>query len=338
MNIHVLIINDGRPGHVNQSFGIVESLKKERSITEEVVDISYRLKALRPLINFFVKRNSYLGDILNLCLVKYSKKIDVRPDLIVSSGGYTCASSVLLARTFQTKNIFLGTPKGYSLADFSLVISSASLGAEKNNLVVDVMPQRFDKVGMRAAAREFLTERRLNSNYVYWSLLIGGPTHYYKYTKKDWEELVVAMNELAEKYSVKWLVSTSRRTPAKVEETLSLLLRSNPSITYSVFYNQKPEKCLPAFLGLSSYAFVTEDSTSMLSEVVAAGLPLVSLHSEMIGEPDGGHLQLVQRLSNMGSMKRMCIGDILQTFQPVKLKANKDQSLIPNIILNELGL
>lgn len=336
MAIHILIISDDKPGHVNQSFGLVESLRKKREVEIGVVKLSYRLKFLRPLLNSLVRRSEVLASFFESRLVEYSGDINFVPNLVISSGGYTCASNVLLTRKFGAKNIFLGTPKGFDLTFFSLVISTSSLDQAENNLVVDVMPQRFDERLFKQAATEFVVEKSLNAKTVYWTLLIGGPTHYYKYSQSDWEVLIAALNALAEKHHIKWLVSTSRRTPKDIEEYLESALCANPNIAYLVIYNRKPEKCLSAFFGLSSFVFCTEDSTSMLSEAIVTGLPVVSLSANTVGKPDQGHYELVQNLSSKGSIQRLKFEAVLEEVGLVFSMSNIERLSISEEVLKKL--
>ena len=339
MVMRVLIISDNKPGHLNQSLGLVESLKRVRDVEVEIIELSYRVKFLRPLFNCVVKISYRLAIALNFILVKYSQNINIAPGLVVSCGGYTCASNILLARKFRAKNVFLGTPKGFDSSYFSLVVSTTALGVAENNLVLDVMPQRFDEVGIKKAASEFLAEKSLQASQIYWVMLIGGPTQYYEYSQSDWEELVLAMNTLAQKYSIKWLVSTSRRTPEAVEEFLISSLSFNPNVAYSVFYNQKPEKCLFALFGLGSVIFCTEDSTSMISEAIVTGLPVVTLRSKTTGEPDKGHYELVSKLSKKDIVSRLRFDDVVVEFNPASPTSSiTDHSTVPERVIKELGL
>ena len=338
MPIRVLIISDNKPGHLNQSLGLVESLKGVRDLEVEIIEISYRVRFLRSLLNRIVNSSERLGFLVNSMLVKYSQRVNIKPDLVVSCGGYTCASNILLARKFVAKNVFLGTPKGFDSFDFSLVISTSSIGQAENNLVVDVMPQRFGEAGIKKAASQFLSEKSLQRNQTYWVMLIGGPTDYYEYSAFDWEMLVSVLNALAQKYSIKWLVSTSRRTPDTVEKYLMSSSAANPNIAYSVLYNQKPEKCLSAFFGLGSTVFCTEDSTSMLSEAIMTSSQVISLRANTVGEVDRGHIELVKKLSNKGAITRLKFDDVLIEFNPVLPKLMVDQSVITEKVFEGIGL
>jgi mitochondrial fission protein ELM1 len=109
-----------------------------------------------------------------------------------------------------------------------------------------------------------------------WTLLIGGANRGHPYKDQDWKDIAAGVNALAQKFDIKWLITTSRRTGAHVEQLLELAI-SPSAVEEFVLFSRSSKKIVMPFLGAAEIVFVTQDSLTMLGEAVASGRPVVSL-------------------------------------------------------------
>jgi mitochondrial fission protein ELM1 len=121
-----------------------------------------------------------------------------------------------------------------------------------------------------------------------------------------------------------FLVTTSRRTPAEAERIIAGL-----PFRYRLLYSQNPENPVGDFLALADYVFITEDSTSMISEAVCWGKGVVEiLPLEALGRVNKVR-RLTDRLAECGCLHRFdgTLGqqsrkiDLHQALDSAKLKA-----------------
>ena len=73
---------------------------------------------------------------------------------------------------------------------------------------------------------------------------------------------------------------------------------------YFVAYNKKPEKILFPFLGLSKVVFVTEESSSMISEGISSQKPIYTL-SPKEAHPDSNYKKILQKFLIKKRIKRI---------------------------------
>jgi mitochondrial fission protein ELM1 len=101
-----------------------------------------------------------------------------------------------------------------------------------------------------------------------WTILIGGSSRTHRYAAEDWSALARGINELARRYGIRWLLSTSRRTGVEAERQLAREIDGGV-IAEAVWYGREPKKSVGAFLAAADRIFVTQDSLTMMSEGLA---------------------------------------------------------------------
>ncbi len=279
--MNLLIIKDKRPGHYNQSIGIAESFKVfNKSVNIEFIDIEIRSKFLRKVLTWIVNNFLQFGNdmysfkYLKLFYKEYSLPQNI-PEIIISTGGDTANINVWFSRTYKTKNIFNGRLRGQKENFFNIITTLIPLGY-KNELILDIAPSLISKNKIEKYAQTFKKKNSLGNRY--YTLLIGGDGAGYNYNKDFYNKLISFVKRISKKEKVKWLITTSRRTPLDVEKYLKNELSN--CCDYFVDYNRNSQKVLMPFLGLGEIVFVTEDSSSMISEAVSAKKPVITLYSE----------------------------------------------------------
>jgi uncharacterized protein len=109
------------------------------------------------------------------------------------------------------------------------------------------------------------------------ALLVGGPSGESSYADEDWAALFQLIETVASG-GVSWLVTNARRTPGTVSDRLrELALRPASAIETFIDCRSSTARPLADILRASDAAVVTDDSSSMVSDAVAAGLAVIGI-------------------------------------------------------------
>ena len=313
----VLILSDGRAGHFNQSLAVAEAIKNFGPIEEIYVEVKVKKIGkylLRTLLNSSLGRKLFEGrPSLKMIQIFYEGYgWEGQPDIIISAGKDTSLLNALLALMYRSTNLFLGHPKKLDHSLFSAVLTVLDLGFD-NQIILDVAPTRSYSGDLAA----FTVTYGLDPDYEYYTLLIGGDGSGYKFGEEDIEQLITFVNATADK--VKWLVTTSRRTPEAYEGKMEKEMNAECFIAF----HKNPQKVVAGFLELSTAVFVTEESASMVSEAVAFKKPVVTLAPEY-HDADRNYQKILQKFSTEKRIHRVEISRLkdfkidLEGFIPLK--------------------
>ena len=230
----MLIILDGKPGHVNQSLGLAEALARATQ-----TDIQ-RLPALPAWRSW-----------LALLLKRAPGRTLPNPDLIIGAGHATHLTLLAARRARGGRTIVLMKP---------------SLPRRWFDLCI--LPQHD---GVAADAHTLVTEGALNRirpsttrDVHHGLLLIGGTSPHF-----EWDSDAVQIqikSILARTPDTQWTLTTSRRTPEDFLAQLPLF----PNLAVVLHTATSPD-WLPAQLAQSGTVWVTPDSASMVFEALSAG-------------------------------------------------------------------
>ena len=181
--------------------------------------------------------------------------------VVVSAGSETYYANRVLARFLGTRSVAIMLPRGYCY-DFDLIVAQQhDRPPARDNILV--LP-----VNLSFPEPEGLVSREGEKPCV--SLIIGGSSRHYK---MDAALLEKQMQQIFDLFpEADFLVTTSRRTPPEVEA----LVDKGP-FRYKVIDSRQAVNPIPDFLAISDYVFVTEDSTSMISEAVCFGQASVEI-------------------------------------------------------------
>ena len=313
----VLILSDNRAGHFNQSLAVADAIKSLGPVEEIYVEVKVKKLGkyfLRILLNSKIGRKLFQSrPSLKLIQTFYEGYAwDGQPDIIISSGKDTSLLNAMLALMYGSKNFFIGNPKKLDHLLFSGVISVLDLGFD-NQIVLDVAPTRSYKGDLTAFAAIY----DLDPHYEYYTLLIGGDGSGYRFEEEDIEKLITFVNATADK--VKWLITTSRRTPEAYEAKMEKEMNTECFIAF----HKNPQKVVAGFLELSSAVFVTEESASMVSEGVAFRKPVVTLAPKHY-DADKNYQNILQNFLTKRRIQRVEISTLkdfeinLETFHPIE--------------------
>ncbi|MFG0336313.1 MAG: ELM1/GtrOC1 family putative glycosyltransferase, partial [Maioricimonas sp. JB049] len=249
----------------------------------------------------------------------------MRPDLIVSSGGKTCIANAWLASCMHCPNVFIGDIRGLSpdLFDHILTLDTSNQGDPR--YVIGIPPTTIDPQELRAAADVYFEESpQAGRDVRYWSLLLGGNTNCgaFVYSRRDWDQLADAVAILAERHGIRWLITTSRRT-GRTAESIFRHKRLQPYIEDLYLYGKDDRNIFNAFLACADAVFCTEDSGTMLTESVASARPVFSIRppQSRLSRPLENMLNFyvqqrrIKRL-NIADMNLVSVEDVTTGFNP----------------------
>ncbi|MCB1511221.1 MAG: mitochondrial fission ELM1 family protein, partial [Hyphomicrobiaceae bacterium] len=263
--LRVLVLSDNRPGHYNLSKGIVAAIATHRPVAQTWLEVR-RGRWPGWLTAAATNANVSPAQILSWI---YGLSADAVPpaDLIVSAGAETLAANIAIARLQSIPNIFYGSLRRFRPRDFALVLTSYQPPSGVRNIVQTLKPS--------AHPHRPLSAHSAGPRY---GLLVGGPTSGIDYTLEDWSKLIAAIKATTADEGITWLVSNSRRTPADASTRIADLAATHPSpIEKFLDVRSSSAGSLEGLLERSSAVVVTADSSSMISEAIWAGRPVIAV-------------------------------------------------------------
>ena len=235
---------DGKTGHEKQIMSLVNALKDEAAI--KTIDI--KLRSFLSLILFSMNK---------------LKRIQ-KPDFIIAAGHKTHIALLCLKYFFGGKSILIMKP---------------SLPCNWFDLCIIPEHDKFRGRGLIFWTKGVLanTTNLIKKDERKGLILIGGISKHYKW---DSEGVVNQIEELLRNnLSIYFILSTSRRTPKDFMMKINKLSFKNLKIHHTQHQN---ENWLKNQMNKTKYAWITEDSMSMIYESITAGqnVGLISIKSK----------------------------------------------------------
>jgi mitochondrial fission protein ELM1 len=229
-------LTDGKPGHENQSLGLIKSLQRSMHCQCYDIPVDGRWQALLYLFSATWPAGRGLP----------------LPDLIIGAGHSTHLHMIAAKKVYGGKTIVLMKPSlPVSLFDLSLIPEHDNYRGGGN-----VFETRGVLNPLHAEG-EHHTEQGL--------IMIGGPSRHCDWDQTD---LLLQIDRLLEQNpDINYTLTTSRRTPDGFVAALEEKPRPNLHI---VPFAQTGDGWVAEQLAASGSAWITEDSVSMLYEALTA--------------------------------------------------------------------
>lgn len=233
----VWTFRDGKPGHENQTRGLLQALQRRVPLELHNLPVLTPLRAVWTWITGQFPEGTALPP----------------PQLIVGAGHRTHWSLLAARRGCGGRTVVLMKPS-LPLGWFDLCLVPAHDG-------VALAPNVVVTRGVLNAVVPH-SEKLWNHGL----FLIGGPSVHHGWSD---DGLFAQLEEIiAGTPSVAWSLTTSRRTPRATEARLQALARRNVSV---IPFADTDPNWLPKRLQAVGYIWVTEDSVSMLYEALTSG-------------------------------------------------------------------
>jgi len=313
----VIVLNDKRTGHLRQSEKVVEIIKdiwKDRgygpdNIRAKIIDVDFVNKGMIWVLSILSNFDNPLCQGCMRCLRQalskhsYEELVKNYADIIISCGSSTAGLNVLLSRENNSKSIVVMKPGAVRLRNFSLaVIPFHDRPVKRDNIVVTKAALNLiSKGALKACANNLINEiGPVADNTI--GVLIGGDCKNFTMDIKRIEELIEGIIKAATECSAEVFVSTSRRTPRRIEDYLKKRLTAYSRCRLLVIANEhNPPNSVEAILGLSDIVFVSEESVSMISECVSSQAYTVVF--EQGGFTDKKHWRFLKNLESTGCVE-----------------------------------
>jgi mitochondrial fission protein ELM1 len=270
----ILILSDGKPGHVNQSIALARLLDSPF----ETVRVGFRNRPFKLLSCLLDRVGVYLPSLLLWDPPEGTFRA------VVSAGSGTYYGNKILARRFNVPSVAIMLPRGYRL-DFDLIIAQDhdDPPVRKNILSLPVNLCRVEPTGVFRA--------REGERYV--ALVVGGPNPVFGFDRDRFRQALDAVFAGFPDFRI--VVTTSRRTPADIEEEIDRY-----PFEEKILYSRNPVNPIPDFLASCEYVFITADSTSMISEAVTFGRARIEIIPLARRKDSGKYGRMIGNLAELG--------------------------------------
>ena len=111
----ILIISDGKPGHLNQSIAFC----KIKNVSYDILEVKFKSKFHKAL-SYILDKVEYYTDIL---FDDYKKFYFDFYDAIISAGSGTYYFNKLIGKKYNKKSIALMLPKSYKYSNFYYIVA-----------------------------------------------------------------------------------------------------------------------------------------------------------------------------------------------------------------------
>jgi mitochondrial fission protein ELM1 len=227
---------DGKPGHENQSLGLVNALSAMTPVQSHDIEVTGGVRA-------------GLAWLTGRCPVARGLPA---PDLLIGAGHGTHLHLLACRRAHGGRAVVLMRPSlPLRWFDLCVVPEHDAVKPRDNVLVTRGALNTLSPGGDKDAGAGLI--------------MIGGPSTHYAW---DDEALAEQLRDIAGRDPRRWTVTTSRRTPAS---TLALLQGLTGENVRLVPFVETAPGWAHAQLRGAAVAWVTEDSVSMVYEALTAG-------------------------------------------------------------------
>jgi len=248
--LNLLIVSDGKPGHLNQSLGLQAAL--ERSLSKQLACSC----SIQPPLSFFQNLGLGLGN----------KPADwpEQADIVIGAGHASHLTILAASKCYGAKSVVLMKPSlPRKLFDFC------------------VLPQHD---GLEEKGNTLLSQGALNPVYYqgqkkrHRMILLGGPSKHFEWLEEDLlGQLKDILSEAVPDKAEPWMILTSRRTPESFKVALQNLLLSDAeekgvaTAAFKLIHpDDVPSGWLAEQLPMASLCWVSPDSVSMVYEALTA--------------------------------------------------------------------
>jgi len=248
--VNILIISDGRMGHLNQSIAFAKHLNAHY----EIIPVTFRYKIYKVLsyvLDYFKIYTQALFHAHTLPRTSF--------DLVVSAGSSTYYANKTLSKKLGIKSVAMMLPQSYRY-DFDLIFAQEhdTPPLQPN---ITVLPANFSFVEPKGL---FTPHKKAVG------VIIGGNNSLFIMSTQHLKQQLDFIFEIFHDYEI--AVTTSPRTPKEIET----LIESYP-FAYSVIFSQNKINPISDFLHHCEIVFITMDSTSMISEAISYGASYVEI-------------------------------------------------------------
>ena len=232
----IWVLDDGKPGHRNQSLGLAEAMGRIRDVSIHLISLPHNV----GIFSRIKKAREEAGKL-------------PKPDFVIAAGHKTHLALLYLARKTGARSVVLMKPSmPCRWFDHCLIPEHDFQEGAKTPRNVILTKGALNRVTYDPGAKD-------GSGLI----LIGGKSSEFGF---NGESLQKAINEIVgQDEGVQWTLTDSRRTPTGFLQSL----KGIPISTHA--HHTTDSDWLPNQLRRASVVWVTEDSVSMIYEALSCG-------------------------------------------------------------------
>ncbi len=318
----ILVLSDGKPGHYNQSLGIIDRLD---NVSAKIILVKFKKKWRDNLIRVFgyIFGGLKISDKLIISILKWG--LDKRSadeileakdfDMILSTGSSVASTNLLLGKLIGANSVVCTRPSPLGIKHFDLAILPEHSRPRKipDNVVMTFgVPNRITPETVKIAGLELSQKINISSNVII-GVLLGGDDPYYRISTNMASNLIDILMQICGRIDAQIALTTSRRTDDQVEKMLKSRLKDSPLCCLFVSAKESVQgNIVQGILGISELTIVTEDSFSMVCESASSGKKTIILNVERKrGKPYKKREKVYNVLVDQGYTKRTDIKNLM---------------------------
>ncbi|GGD40757.1 hypothetical protein GCM10012288_13560 [Malaciobacter pacificus] len=275
----ILIISDGKPGHLNQSIAFC----KIKKISYDILEVKFKSKFHKAISYIFDKIGLYTDSLYK----DYKKYYYEFYDAVISTGSSTYYLNKVISKNNNLKSITLMYPKGYKTKDFDYIIAQEHDSFKEDFNIVKI-PLNLSYIKSKKILNQKENEKSL-------AIVIGGNNSIFSINSEDIREKLDSIFEEYPDY-LKY-ITTSPRTSFEIEALID-----EYDFDYKLIYSREPNvNPIGDFIENCEKFFITMDSTSMISEIRAnsdANIEIIKLDSKKENTKYHRLINIVENIDN----------------------------------------
>lgn len=335
--MRAILLSDGKPGHYNQSLGVIERMPE---CEYHWIDIKFRskqrdnlLRVLMRLLGGFRLPGRFIRACLNMALHRdtLAEIYTVKPDFILSTGSSVAAPNLLIGQLLDAKTVTCRRPSPVGVHHFDLAILPQMYWSRRNRTNVCKtlgVPNRVRPEKLEMHRKELQADLNL-SNQRCVGILIGGEDRYNTVTETTAAHLIEVLHQFATSRDMQLLLTTSRRTPLPVENLIGEQLSNTQCCPILVLAHGENSIVDPVgtIFALSDVIVVTEDSFSMVCEAASSGKRVIILEVDHKTRRRPKRYQVYSEIMRHASVKWSGVEDLEASLEAALADENPIKSL-----------
>ncbi|WP_173910253.1 ELM1/GtrOC1 family putative glycosyltransferase [Acinetobacter sp. Marseille-Q1618] len=299
-NKTVIVIHDGRKGHLNPSLAVAEIVQEKYALGFHAFQLPMSMS--KKWVSLFKKLSNFpiFYKIFGQLFFKAEPANIQQAEMIICSGMPNLIYAAYLSQKFHLPLLYVGNLRKFNEKLIDLSITALPQNVNCKQIILPTPP----------VSANFTTQYNLpkQHNAV---LLLGGSTTEYPFSKQNFADMIQQFTHFISTHQLKGSVICSRRTPNLDTKSLDLL-----HIQQIEYIDQHQKVTMSEKLAQCKYIFVTEDSITMLSEAIHTGAVVTAI---CLNEAKTD--ELIEKYLNYQYIQRKSIthlGQIIEHYSPIK--------------------
>lgn len=268
-NKSVLVIHDGRKGHLHPSLAVAEIIQEKYQCVLQNYPQPYHLNKKLISILKKVSHFPYVFKLFGQLIFKAEPENMKNVEVIICSGMPNLIYAAYLAYKYNILLLYVGNLRAFNDQFIDLSITALPQNVNCKQIILNTPP---------VSSKFSAIIPQQNHHAI---LLLGGSTKEYPFSKQQLIEIITNFSHFVQKQKLKGNIIFSRRTPELNLDALSFISTQNINL---IDQQQNIEVCKQ--MTQSKFIFVTEDSITMLAEAIHTGAIVTSICLDESKIPD----------------------------------------------------